>query len=64
MTTNTVVLQQQEYVKLHTAKHELIVACKSMLKCTGGSENWDGCTRNALVMMEAAVKRAESHGQE
>lgn len=34
---------------------KLETACEAMLACTGGSENWNGETHEALKLMEAAL---------
>jgi hypothetical protein len=39
-------------------QNELLVACQRILAVTGGSENWNGETHEALKLMEAAVTKA------
>ncbi len=41
------------------ASEDLLVACKAMSACAGPSEIWDGRTHDALVLIEAAIVKAE-----
>ena len=38
--------------------HDLLAACESMLRTCGGSQFWQGDTRESLLLIEAAVAKA------
>lgn len=43
---------------LFDSHDELLAACAAMLRCTGGSSDWNGETHDVLVLIEAAVAKA------
>jgi hypothetical protein len=43
---------------LIAAAPELLKACQAAIKATGGSEYWQGATREFLLLCEAAVSKA------
>ena len=44
--------------RIEAAAPDLLAACQSMLNTCGGSEYWQGETRESLLLMEAAVAKA------
>jgi hypothetical protein len=44
--------------RLSDAAPALLAACKAMIACCGGSQNWNGETHRVLVLMETAVAKA------
>lgn len=49
---------------LAEAAPDLLAACKSMLDTTGGSKRWHGYTHESLLLIEAAVEKAEGEPYE
>lgn len=47
---------------LFAASEDLLAACRQMLVCCGGSQFWEGQTRDALRAMEIAVAKAAQDG--
>lgn len=45
------------------AAPDLLDACRAMLTCCGGSDNWNGETQEALKKIEAAIAKATSNGE-
>lgn len=45
--------------RLIAAAPDLLAACRAMVECCGSSENWNGETRHALSVIEAAIAKAE-----
>lgn len=47
------------FCALHSAADDLAGACHSMIETTGGSEFWNGATHDSLVLIEAALSKAD-----
>lgn len=45
--------------RLIAASPDLLAACKAALECCGSADHWNGKTREFLLMMQAAVDKAE-----
>jgi hypothetical protein len=41
------------------ASEDLLAACRAMLTCCESSAHWQGETHDALVLIEAAIAKAE-----